>query len=143
MCGLLGLDRSSRPAHVGSRPWPPGRAAYTGQTRAHCPQLATAGRWGIEVRLERRNLACCWGGLPGLPVQLVPARGRFAGARPDSGGLCPLGMAPGRRRGARKTAERRAASLGRRLLRGFDLSGRLEKVDEAREYRLVPQENWS
>ena len=34
-------------------------------------------------------------GCPGLPVQLVPERGRVAGARPDSGGLRPLGMAPG------------------------------------------------
>jgi hypothetical protein len=72
----------------------------------------------------RRSLSCCWGGLPGARPR---GRGR------DSGGLCPLGMAPGRRRGARKTAERRAASLGRRLLGGSTLSGRL---DEAREYRL-------
>jgi len=41
---------------------------------------------------------------------------RLAGGfLPDSGALCSLGMAPGMRRGGRKTAERRAASLGRRL----------------------------
>ena len=82
---------------LGSRPRPPGWAAHTGPTRAHCPPSVAAGRWGIEVRLERWNVPCCCGGLPGLPVQLVPARGRFklAGARPDWGGLCPLGMALG------------------------------------------------
>jgi hypothetical protein len=129
-------------AQVGSlpRPRPPGWAAQTAPTRAHCPPSVAAGRWGIEVRLERWNLACCWGGPSGLPVQLVPARGRSAGARPDSGGLRPLGMAPGRRRGAPKTAERRAASLGRRCpsftcsYLEARLSGRL---DEAREYRSV------
>ncbi len=40
----------------------------------------------------------------------LPGPGRIRG-----GGLCPLGMALGRRRGARKTAKRRAVSLGRRL----------------------------
>ncbi len=66
-------------------------------------------------------------------MQLVPARGLSAGARPDSGGLRPPGMAPGRRRGAPKTAARRAAGqFGPAPTWRLRLSGRL---DEAREYR--------
>ena len=65
------------------------------------------------------DLTCCWGGLPGLTRGTgAAARGRFGG--PDSGG--------GFRR-ARRTAERRAAALGRRLLGG-------STEWEASEYRL-------
>ena len=75
----------------------------------HVPlAVKTRGEWGIEVRLERRNLLAA-GGLPGLPVQLVPARGRFAGARPDSGG--GLGRRAWRPAGGEARARRRSVAL--------------------------------
>jgi hypothetical protein len=75
------------------------------------------------------------------------ARATGAGARPlcrgpaGFGGALPIGHgARQAARCARKTAVRRAASLGRRLLGGSTLSGRL---DEAREYRLASKREWS
>jgi hypothetical protein len=105
-------------AHVGSlprpSPRPPGWAAYTGPTRAHCPPLVAAERWGVEVRRG--------GTLP------VTGEGSRAGVRPLGGGGVPAGFGGDSRTGhgarqparrARKTAERRAASLGRRLRGGW------------------------
>ena len=145
MCGLLGLDRSS-PCRLsalglglGLRAGQRTRATDTGQTRAHCPPSVAAGRWGIEVRLERRNVPCCK-----LRRAARAARAAGAGARPLCRGPAGFGGAlpswawrSGRRRGVRKTAERRAAGqFGPAPTWRLRLSGRLVRVDEAREYRL-------
>ena len=136
MCGLLDWARSSRgPRRLSTSA--SGLGSAPGQTWAHCPPFVAAGRWGIEVRLDRRNHACCCGGLPGLPVQLVPARSRLAGARPDSGGLWPLGMALGQ---AARRAQDGGASRCQFGPAPTRLSGRLVRVDEAREYRLNNRE---
>ena len=66
-----------------------------------------------------RNLACCCGGLPGLTRPTGAARGRFAEGPDRTRGALPAGHgARQAARRARTTAERRAASLGRRLRGG-------------------------
>ncbi len=143
MCWVARFGSEQPTSALGSRPRPrpPGWAAHTGPTRAHCPPSVAAGRWGLEVRLERRNLACCSGGLPraagGLPVQLVLRAAALPGPGRIGGGLCPLGMAPGRRRGGR--GRRRCVALP--VWAGAYLEARPEW--EAREYRLNNRERWS
>ena len=115
-------EQSWPTACVGSlplpRPRPPGSAAYTSPTRAHCPPLVAAGRPGIDVRRGGTFLVAGEGcrGCPGTGA----ARGRFAGGGPARfGGTLPAGHgARQAARRARTTAERRAASLGRRLRGG-------------------------
>jgi hypothetical protein len=118
MCGSLDLARSSRgPRRLSASAF----ASASGLGSAHGPNTgplpSVGGRGEMGHRGPSRwNLACCWGRAARAGGATGAACRRLAGGfLPDSGALCSLGMAPGMRRGGRKTAERRAASLGRRL----------------------------
>ena len=131
MCGSLVFARSSRgPRRLfasASRPRPPGWAAYTGPTRAHCPSLVAAGRPGIDVRRGGTFLVA---GEPcrGCPSHWCGARPLCGGAWPDSGALCSLGMAPSRRRGGRARRRSVALPVGAGAYVEARPSGRLDRL---------------
>ncbi len=116
------LGRSARPVlHHG----------HTREPRGSTPGCSCA--YSGSIRTLRSgpntspNLACCWGlgGLLGPPVPVVRRPGRAAALRGGAAGLGGALLAghgararhwqPEAARRARKTAERRAAGLGRRL----------------------------
>ena len=143
MCGSLVFARSSRsPRRLLASA--SASASASGFGRAHGPNtgplpcVGCRGEAGHR-RPSRWNLPCCWGGLPGLTRPTGAARGRFAGGADQTRGALLAGHGARQvARRARKTAERRAASLGGRL-RG----GSTEWLDEAPEYRIgsLPREN--
>ena len=114
-------------AHVGSWPRPPGWAAHTGQTRAHCPSLVAAGRPGIDVRRGGTFLVA-GEGCRGRPVPLVRRAAALRGGPTGLGGLCPLGTAPGRRRGGRARRRSVALPVGAGAYVEVRPSGRLDKL---------------
>ncbi len=116
MCGSLDLARSS---HGQRRLSASAFASASGLGRAHGPNPgplpSVGGRGDMGHRGPPRwNLACCWGGRPGLGAPL--ARLAEGGGPAGFGGalLARHGARQAARR-ARTAAERRAAGLGRRL----------------------------
>ena len=112
MCGLLVLARSSRgPRRLSAS----ASASASGLGSAHGPNTgplpSVGGRGEMGHRGPSRwNLACCWGRAARAGGATGAACRRLAGGfLPDSGALCSLGMAPGRRRGGR--ARRRSVAL--------------------------------
>ena len=110
--GSLDSARSSRGPR---RLSPSASASASGLGRVHGPNTgplpSVGGRGEMGHRGPSRwDLACCWGGLPGLAVPLARRAAAWRGrGLPDSGALCSLGTAPGRRRGGR--ARRRSVAL--------------------------------
>ncbi len=137
MCGLLGLDRSS-PRRLSAL----GLGLRAGQrTRAkHGPTvLSRLPRGDGASRSVSRGgtFLVAREGCPGCPCSWYRRAAALPGPGRNRGGFARWVWRSGRRRGVRKTAERRAAGqFGPAPSWRLRLSGRLVRVDEAREYRL-------
>jgi hypothetical protein len=148
-------------------PRPPGWAAYTGQTWAHCHPSDAAGRWGTEIRRARTFLVAgdgcrgyprangtswCQCGTGATECARARAGARPLAFRPDSRGLCRLDMASAQAlRRARKTAaraRRRSIALAEPLARRLQYlearpSGRLSRLVSISRLGSLLDTEWS